>query len=267
MNIFLYQHLGLGDMISNNGLVRYLVELNPKIKFFNIFCKQMHVNSIKFMYRDLNKIKIIKISNNPKYEKKEIQKYLKNENSDFEIIKIGHDFYHSTNKLNPNFKSNPWHCTVNFYKQFGLPYNYRFEKTFWKRDLKREKKLLKKLVGNNKKFIFVHDDINRGLIIDTNKFNKKFKIIRNDNNNLIFDYGLILENARELHLIESSFRQLIETLNIKSKKLYLYKDDRLDYSMSLFNKKLGQWIGTSKKWKEISLIKKKSSFIQKFFKS
>ena len=267
MNIFLYQHLGLGDMISNNGLVRYLVELNPKIKFFNIFCKQMHVNSIKFMYRDLNKIKIIKISNNPKYEKKEIQKYLKNENSDFEIIKIGHDFYHSTNKLNPNFKSNPWHCTVNFYKQFGLPYNYRFEKTFWKRDLKREKKLLKKLVGNNKKFIFVHDDINRGLIIDTNKFNKKFKIIRNDNNNLIFDYGLILENARELHLIESSFRQLIETLNIKSKKLYLYKDDRLDYSMSLFNKKLGQWIGTSKKWKEIGLIKKKSSFIQKFFKS
>tara|TARA_S200000501_G_scaffold367626_1_gene404214 strand:- start:19 stop:678 length:660 start_codon:yes stop_codon:yes gene_type:complete len=219
------------------------------------------------MFRDLKKIKIIKISNNPKYEKKEIELYLKNEKSNFEIIKIGHDFYHSTNKLNPDFKSNPWHCTVNFYKQFGLPYKYRYEKTFWKRDLKNEKKLLKKLVGNEKKFIFVHDDIKRGLIINTNKLKKKFKIIRNDYNNLIFDYGLILENAHELHLIESSFRQLIETLNIKSKKLYLYKDNRHDYSMSLYNNKLKKWIGTSKKWKEISLIKKKSNFVQKFFKS
>tara|TARA_B100001057_G_scaffold442695_1_gene478251 strand:+ start:208 stop:867 length:660 start_codon:yes stop_codon:yes gene_type:complete len=219
------------------------------------------------MFRDLKKIKIIKISNNPKYEKKEIELYLKNEKSNFEIIKIGHDFYHSTNKLNPDFKSNPWHCTVNFYKQFGLPYKYRYEKTFWKRDLRNEKKLLKKLVGNEKKFIFVHDDLKRGLIINTNKLKKKFKIIRNDNDNLIFDYGLILENAHELHLIESSFRQLIETLNIKSKKLYLYKDNRHDYSMSLYNKKLKKWIGTSKKWKEISLIKKKSNFVQKFFKS
>ena len=268
MNIFLYQHLGLGDMISNNGLVRYLVELNPKIKFFYIFCKKMHVDAAKFMFRDNKKIKIIKISNNPKYEKKDVEKYLKKEKSNYEIIKIGHDFYHSTNKLNPDFKTNPWHCTVNFYKQFGLPYNYRYEKTFWKRNLRNERKLFKKLVGNAKKFIFVHDDIKRGLVINSDKFKKEFKIIKNDNNNLIFDYGLILENAHELHLIESSFRQLSETLNIKSKKLYLYKDDRLDYSMSLFNKKMNKWIGTSKKWKEINLTKKKSDpFFQKLFKS
>ena len=102
---------------------------------------------------------------------------------------------------------------------------------------------------------------------NTNKLEKKFKIVRNDNNNLIFDYGLILENASELHLIESSFRQLSETLNIKSKKLYLYKDNRLDYSMSLFNKKMNKWIGTSKKWKEVILTKKKSDFFQDLFKS
>ena len=267
MNIFLYQHLGLGDMISNNGLVRYLVELNPKINSFYIFCKKMHADSIRFMFRDLKKIKIINISNNPKYEKKEIERYLKKEKSNYEMIKIGHDFYHSTNKLNPDFKANPWHCTVNFYKQFGLPYNYRFEKTFWKRNYKSEKNLFKKLVGKEKKFIFVHDDIKRGLVINTNKLEKKFKIVRNDSNNLIFDYGLILENANELHLIESSFRQLIETLNIKSKRLYLYKDNRLDYSMSLFNKKMNKWIGTSKKWEEVVLTKKKSVFFQKLFKS
>tara|TARA_B100001142_G_C14308867_1_gene645859 strand:+ start:367 stop:1170 length:804 start_codon:yes stop_codon:yes gene_type:complete len=267
MNIFIYQHLGLGDMISNNGLIRYLIDLNPKTKFFYIFCKKMHEKSIKFMFRDLKKIKIISISNKQKNEKKEVERFLKNQKKNFEIIKIGHDFYHSTNKLNPDFKSNPWHCTVNFYKQFGLPYNYRYEKTYWKRNLKNEKKLLKKLVGNKKKFIFVHDDLKRGLKIDISNLEKKFLVVRNDNKNLIFDYGLILENAKELHLIESSFRQLCETLNIKSKKLFLYKDDRFDYSMSLYNKKKNEWVGTSKKWKEINLDRKKSGIFQKLFKS
>ena len=59
MNIFIYQHLGLGDMISNNGLIRYLIDLNPKTKFFYIFCKKMHKKSINFMFRDLKKVKII----------------------------------------------------------------------------------------------------------------------------------------------------------------------------------------------------------------
>ena len=68
-------------------------------------------------------------------------------------------------------------------------------------------------------------------------------------------------------MIESSFRQLCETLMLKSKKLFLYKDDRTDYSMSLFNKKTNKWVGTSKRWKEINLNRKKSGVFQNFFKS
>ena len=55
MNIYIYQHLGLGDMISNNGLIRYLVEVNFQAKNFFIFCKKMHVKSVRFMYRDQKK--------------------------------------------------------------------------------------------------------------------------------------------------------------------------------------------------------------------
>ena len=91
------------------------------------------------------------------------------------------------------------------------------------------------------------------MIIDTSKLHHKFHIVRNDEKNLIFNYGLIIEKAKEIHLIESSFRQLCETLKIKTKKLYLYKDSRDDYSMSLYNKKINKWIGTSKKWEELKL--------------
>ncbi len=265
MNIYIYQHLGLGDMISNNGLIRYLLEVNFQAKNFFIFCKKMHIKSVKFMYRDHKKIKIIPITNNSENEKKEVNEYLNKIKKDYEIIKIGHEFYHMTGKLNPNSKENPWHCTVNFYKQFGLPFDYRFKKTFWKRNYTNEKKLFKKLVGKNKNYIFIHDDPKRNLKIDTSKLENKFHIIKNDEKNFIFDYGLIIEQAKEIHLIESSLRQLSETLKIKSKKLFLYKDSRDDYSMSLYNKNSKGWNSTSKKWKEIKISNiKKSNNLLKF---
>ena len=104
----------------------------------------------------------------------------------------------------------------------------------------------------------------RNLKIDTSKLKNKFHIIKNNEKNFIFDYGLIIEQAKEIHLIESSLRQLSETLKIKSKKLFLYKDSRDDYSMSLYNKDLKSWNCTSKKWKEIKLsnIKKSKNFFK-----
>tara|TARA_Y100000741_G_C18211957_1_gene542071 strand:+ start:459 stop:1268 length:810 start_codon:yes stop_codon:yes gene_type:complete len=267
MNIIIYQHLGLGDMISNNALIRYLIKVNPKTKSFFILCKKMHFKTIKFMYRDLKKIRIVAISNDQKKEKKEVNRYLKNFKKDYELIKIGHEFYLPTNNLNPD-KNNPWHCTINFYKQFGLPFDYKYKNSFWKRDYKNEKKLFKKLVKNSRNYIFVHDDIKRGLVINTEKFSKNLKIIRNDEKNFIFDYGLIIEKASEIHLIESSFRQLCEVLNLKTKKLFLYKDERPDYSMSLYNKHNNKLIGTSKKWNEktINRKKKSSNKFLRFFK-
>ena len=106
MNIYIYQHLGLGDMISNNGLIRYLLKVNFQAKNFFIFCKKMHIKSVKFMYRDQKKIKIIPVTNNSQNEKKEVNEYLKEVKKNYEIIKIGHEFYHTTGpKIIPIRKS------------------------------------------------------------------------------------------------------------------------------------------------------------------
>ena len=48
--------------------------------------------------------------------------------------------------------------------------------------------------------------------------------------------------------MESSFRQLVETLDTKKSKLYLYKGRGGDHSINLFNKNINKWIGTFKKW-------------------
>tara|TARA_B100000575_G_C23014974_1_gene584550 strand:+ start:176 stop:1003 length:828 start_codon:yes stop_codon:yes gene_type:complete len=262
MYIYIIPHQGLGDILCTNGLIRHLIEINPDAKRYYLFCMNMHVKTAKFQFRDLKKLKIISISNNEKNEKKEIETYIKKQKKEYEIIKIGHDFYNASLNLNPYKKNYPWHCCVAFYKQFGLPYKVRFQKTYWKRDLKREKKLFQKLTKNKKNYVFVHDDKKRGINIDTSKINKNYSIIRNNNDYLVFDYGLILENAKELHLMESSFRQLTETLKIKTKKLFLYKDDREDYSMPLYNKEIKKFVGTSKMWKEIKVRWNDKNFIK-----
>ena len=92
MNIYIYQHLGLGDMISNNGLIRHLVDVNFQTKIFFIFCKKMHVKSIKFMYRDKKKIKIIPVTNDTNKELKEVNNYLEKINKNDEIIKLVMNF-------------------------------------------------------------------------------------------------------------------------------------------------------------------------------
>ena len=94
------------------------------------------------------------------------------------------------------------------------------------------------------------------------------KIIRNDVKELIFNFGYILERAKEIHIMESSFRQIIEVLNTKNMKLYLYKGRSGEHSIDLYNKKKKKWVGTSKKWKiieqNIEFNKRKKNIINFF---
>tara|TARA_B110001450_G_C17614431_1_gene478646 strand:- start:313 stop:987 length:675 start_codon:yes stop_codon:yes gene_type:complete len=213
------------------------------------------------MYRDEKRIQIITIDGS-KDEYPQVEKYIKDlKDKNNEFIKIGHDFYQATFNLNLD-KDNPWPCDLVFYKQFNIPFNFRFTKSFWKRDKKKELKVFKKLVGSKKKYAFVHDDPKRNLNINNKRISSDLKIIRNDTKYQIFDYAMILENATELHLMESSFRQMAETLKFKKTKLFLYKGRGGEHAISLYNKKTKKWIGTSKKW---TIIKEKITHDEKGF--
>ena len=250
MFTIIYQHLGLGDIILCNGLVRHLISAENNSKKNFLICKNSNLKSAKFMYRDIKNLKIIAI-NERKDVEKQVNLFLKKFlNKKVNYIKIGYEFYVPTEFLNINSKDSRWPCDIVFYKQFNIPFKFRYTKSFWKRDLISEKKLFNKLT-NKKKYAFIHDDASRGLIIDEKHVSKNLKIIRNNNNELIFNYGLLLENADEIHIMESSFRQLMETLNIKTKKLFLYKGRDRYHAIPLQNKKTGELIGTKFDWNVI----------------
>src|SRR6056300_1701751 len=59
-SITISHHLGLGDQIMLNGMVRHFAE-NENV---NIFVKQNHEKSIKFMYKDIHdRVNIIPLDN------------------------------------------------------------------------------------------------------------------------------------------------------------------------------------------------------------
>ena len=274
-NMYVHQHSRLGDMILCNGLIRVLSKKYSNC-YLNIFCRSKHIRLIKFMYRDQKKIKIIPLNENPKlknekllikYEGKFIENYLKRSNIKKEmLITIGYENYHKTKNLNPD-KKHPWPCDIVFYKQFNIPFKKRFTEAYWKRNKIIEKKLYKKLIKKNEKYIFVHDDKNKNIFINKKFFDKSItKIVRNNINENIFNYSYLLENASEIHIMESSIRQIIEVLKIKTKKLYLYKGRGGEHDINLYNNKLKRFIGTSKKWQTIKngiIFKKNKKILNK----
>lgn len=223
-HLYIYHHLGLGDHIICNALVRILSKNYEKI---TLFCKIPNINSVIKMYRDLKNINILPVSND--IEANNI--YL---NLDKTVDKIMIGFHYLNNDIT--------HFDKKFYQQYNIPFNERYYSFYYQRDNKTENDLYFILNPNNEKYIFIHDDVSRGYQINE-KFiiNKNLLVIR-PNKTLqftIFDYLQIIENAQEIHCIDSSFKSLIDSIKINNKNMFFHTYSRGHNYLTVSNNK---WI-------------------------
>lgn len=217
--LFIHHHLGLGDHIICNGLVRTLLNGGKVYAGLGVFAKEEHTIKVRRMFDDENKITVIPIPKNIN-----------------EIAFTNH--YIATNNI-INFIRCGFGGIDNFYsmgmiKKFdevfycmaGIPHKSRWSNFKIRRDMDEEARIFNKLNPNKEKYIFVHDDVNRGMVINPNNPNN-LKIIKNDITESIFDMSMILENATEIHCMESSMRCLIEHVKTNC-PLYLHTSIRPD---------------------------------------
>ena len=244
--IIIYHHLGLGDHIHCNGLIRTILKINYNSEIY-IFTRSKIKKMVSYMYRDQKKIKLIIIPNFILNEDNYVFNFLKKKKFS-KFYKIGFDY------IKKNFDQINKNLTVDqlFYKQMNISYKNRYNKTYWKRDFDKENKLYNKLV-KNRPYVFIHDDKNRGFSIPDDLIKPQFNIIRNNPKYSIFDYGLILENAAQIHLMESSIRCMLETLKPKKCKFYLYHFKKMDHFKSIPFYKKKKIIGSRYRWKYINL--------------
>lgn len=222
---YIYHHLGLGDHIICNGLVRHFKEIYGCV---TVFCKPNNYENVKYMYRDDENIVVMPIG-----EDSDIINYILSNNIREHTIVAG--FNQKGTETAKTFDEA-------FYNTSNIPFDYRFSKFKFVRDLDKEEQVYKELNPKDEPYIYLHDDKSRGFSIDIKKVRGDIKIIENDKRFLMFDMLKIVENAEEVHTMATGMKDLINSFNFKYPDFYLHwyvrrYEDYLDsVGVNKFNK-------------------------------
>lgn len=207
--ILLDFHHGMGDELICNGLVR---EYCKKYETVGIFCLKRNYPSVSFMYRDLANLRIHVVqTHSERYRFRLLNSFRFGQNRYDEIRAI--DDYDQE-------------CGIRFerqvYKFFDVPLEKKWDSFFVERDAELEQATLAK-TGVRAPFQFVHDDgrfpLDRTLISQTLPIIEPTKELTNN----VFDCCGIIEQAAEIHVVDSSFINLVDLLPYKNPAQRLYK--------------------------------------------
>ena len=206
-SIYIVGHQGLGDHILCNGIYRTMAE---QYNLCVLAVNSTYAKSIKEMLKDVKNIKIISYPDII-FEPMALAHRDKLEKKGFQVLSLGYygnNFFQDKNKR----------LDENYYHQAGLPIEFRWEKFKYIRDIERENKLFSLLIKSRTPYIFLHQDIKRGFKIKNELLLHNFDTIEPLSHNskfTVFNYIKILENAEQIHCIESSFTALIESIETK----------------------------------------------------
>lgn len=183
-------HLGLGDALLCNGLVRVLVERGHHL---TLPCWPHNEASVRAMFSELE---------DKVYVDTQMPEYLEHATKD--VISLGH--------YGKDFDRSRW--DESFYRQAGVPFLAKWEK------FKLPTGALNVYGFPRYPAVFVHDDHSRGFVIPT----KGYRPVQTAS---ILDHGYIIQ-ADEIHCINSSFAILADMLPGCKGKRYLHKYARPD---------------------------------------
>lgn len=214
-DLLLFPHLGLGDLIVCNGLVRQLASKN---KVF-VLCRPQNVASARFQWRDNLNIELLELTGSfdeQEARAKEFFEFARKQDKPalglgvwgtkpFEIDRWDHEMFRQAGLA---FKDHRWnHFRVDRQpsREFELP--------------------------AGKRYVFLHDDPKRGFKIDGTKLPRARKIVRPEplpdkqgGAPCIFDWWATIEQADEIHVIDSAFLCLIDSLpHLRAKRIVFHR--------------------------------------------
>jgi hypothetical protein len=168
------------------------------------------------MYRDLSNIRFIALDDAD-------VKFFMNMNPHNKYLIVGHTM-DWCNKLNTGVYK---HFDDAFYIAANVPIEDKWNKFYFKRDIEKEKDIYHNKFGlkDGEEYLFIHDDPGRGRHLKPSYIPTGFKIIKSDEHKdvKLFDFIYTIENAKEIHLINSSISTLIDTMQIKTGPIFIHK--------------------------------------------
>jgi hypothetical protein len=214
-NLFLSTPRATGDHIICNALYRNLVK-DYEICIFPV--KKSIFLNVSSMLSDIKNIEYMIFPDKITRRATKVASYLF-EKMNFKIARIGWDGENFPLKI----PMMTW--DMNFYHQFSLNFDLRWEGFYAPRNHFKEKHLFNLLKCNEGPYAFVHEDKSRNFNVNRNYISSNLRIINSNpmlKNFSIFDYRLALEKASEIHCIEGSFSALIESISVQ-KPLFAHR--------------------------------------------
>lgn len=209
--ILLDFHHGIGDELICNGLVR---EYCAKYETVGIFCLKRNYPSVSFMYRDLTNLRIHLVRSHTERLRFRF----------FNAFRFGENRYDEIRAIDNYDEESGIRFERQVYKKFGVPVEKKWDGFFVKRDAEREAALFKKAgLSPSQPYQFVHDDSRFPL--DPTRISQTLPVFQptKDLTDNVFDCSGIIENASEIHVVDSSFIVLIDCLPYVNDAQKLYK--------------------------------------------
>jgi hypothetical protein len=226
---FIIHHLGLGDHIVCNGLVRELLK-ECDILFFPV--KHHNVDNIRYMLKDVSeKIQYIPISNDSEM----LQQYQHYQNKIDKTIRLG-------NFIGKNWLKKREHFCEAFYRHAGVAYDKRWESFYIEYDKNSF------VDHNNKMYNFLHEDKSRNYLIDDkyklHPYYEPDHVLGQSSSATIFDYYNIINQSNIIHCMDSSFClwvDHVDALKNKEKYIHRYAKERKLHNGGLWPKYKNNW--------------------------
>lgn len=199
--LLMLPHLGLGDALICNAIFRAYAPRHAQVV---ILCKPNNLPSVAFMLRDLTNVEVFGV----KDDEEAASARDAARKAGFEVFGMG--VWGSK-----PFDENKW--DAEFYRQAGIPFQDRWNQFKVARQPSRE------LEVPNEPFCLVHDDPSRKFGIDPARL-PKLPIVRVDpaRSGNLFDWWGHIEQATELHVINSSVAILADSLPLIKAKRCVY---------------------------------------------
>jgi hypothetical protein len=214
-SVYIYHHLGLGDHIMNNGLVRTIYEKYDKTF---LFVKPKNFDNVNRMFRDLKNLRLIP------FDDGQVRTFMSIAPDNNYVIAGHENFWKIFND-----PSNEMGIDEIFYHIAGVPIENKWSKFYIERDSEKEEKVFYDLfeLKDDEEFIFLHESEKTTEIPITKEIPKGIKIIRPDNLSVsIFDYMYLIEKAKEVHVMNSSFMNLIDSSQLRKDGLFYHEYSR-----------------------------------------
>ncbi len=244
-NGILLFHQGWTDLFNSLSLINYYCNIFEKIY---LIVRSDSKELISFYTRNISNLEIIYLRLNV-INSNNLIEYLTNTeyknifDKPYTLLFHGYNDYYRNDLYKNIYKETPKNFVKNLYVKYDIPYITRIKMFNVERDINLEEDTYQKFIEKHGTSYILYHEIIENINSD---FNGASIVNLNGLSNTFFDYIKVLENAKEIHLLDSSWAIFIYLLDAKyglfnDKKIYL---NALRRYASLFTSpiRLDNWI-------------------------